>query len=52
MDNELAKKADLTHLRGEVREFRVDVNGQFTSLKWMLGFLMAGTVGLLLQLVN
>lgn len=52
MDNELAKKADLNQLRFEVCEFRADVNGQFTLLKWMLGFLMAATVGVLLQLLN
>lgn len=52
MDNELAKHADLDQLRSEVREFRADVNGHFALLKWMPGFLMAGTVGLLLQLVD
>jgi hypothetical protein len=43
MNNELAKKTDLN-------EFRAETRGQFELLKWMLGFALAGTVGILFKL--
>ncbi|AYR24516.1 hypothetical protein RB25_25925 [Herbaspirillum rubrisubalbicans] len=45
MNNELVKKADLT-------EFRAEVRGQFELLKWMLGFMLAGTVGILFKIFH
>ena len=39
---ELATKRDL-------KELRLEFNGQFTLLKWMMGFILAGIVSLVLK---
>jgi acyl-CoA reductase-like NAD-dependent aldehyde dehydrogenase len=45
MTNELVRKTDLN-------EFRAEVKGQFELLKWMLGFVLAGTVGILFKIFH
>ncbi|BEV15559.1 CCDC90 family protein [Herbaspirillum sp. DW155] len=45
MNNELVRKTDLN-------EFRAEVKGQFELLKWMLGFVLAGTVGILFKIFH
>ncbi|MBW9331896.1 DUF1640 domain-containing protein [Herbaspirillum sp. RU 5E] len=45
MNNELVRKSDLN-------EFRAEVKGQFELLKWMLGFVLAGTVGILFKIFH
>lgn len=45
MNTELVKKSDLN-------EFRTEVKGQFELLKWMLGFMLAGTVAILFKIFH
>ncbi|WP_034301943.1 DUF1640 domain-containing protein [Herbaspirillum sp. RV1423] len=59
MNNELLKKADLNEFRAEVRtKFAevetkfTEVKGQFELLKWMLGFMLAGTVAILFKIFH
>ncbi|MEW6669073.1 MAG: DUF1640 domain-containing protein [Thermodesulfobacteriota bacterium] len=35
--------------RQELKEFRLEVEGDFKLLKWMLGFVLAGVVSLILK---
>ena len=43
-------KADVNELRTDFNALRVEVKGQFNLLKWMLSFLLAGCVAVLLKL--
>lgn len=45
MRTELMKRSDLN-------EFRAEVKGQFELLKWMLGFMLAGTVTVLFKIFH
>jgi archaellum component FlaC len=45
-------KVDVSLLKSDLREFRAQVSGQFSLLKWMLGFLIASTAGVWLQLLK
>ncbi|MFJ3044780.1 hypothetical protein ACIPEN_03010 [Herbaspirillum chlorophenolicum] len=56
MNTELVKKADmkaeLGELRAEMNRCFAEVRGQFELLKWMLGFTLAGVVGILFKLFH
>ncbi|AKZ65163.1 MULTISPECIES: DUF1640 domain-containing protein [Herbaspirillum] len=52
MNNELVKKADLNEFRAEVGTKFTEVKGQFELLKWMLGFMLAGTVAILFKIFH
>jgi len=52
MNNELVKKSDLNEFRAEVATSFAEVRGQFELLKWMLGFMLAGTVGILFKIFH
>lgn len=50
MNNELVKKTDLNEFRSEVGLKFTEVKDQFELLKWMLGFMLAGTVAILFKI--
>ncbi|RXZ38719.1 hypothetical protein D9O50_04260 [Oxalobacteraceae bacterium CAVE-383] len=52
MINELVRKADLNEFRAEVTGRFTETKGQFELLKWMLGFVLAGTVGILFKIFH
>ncbi|MDT0358134.1 hypothetical protein RJO15_20265 [Herbaspirillum huttiense F1] len=59
MNSELVTKTDLNAFRAEVsNNFAsvatsfAEVRGQFELLKWMLGFMLAGTVGILFKIFH
>ncbi|MDR6394260.1 hypothetical protein [Herbaspirillum seropedicae] len=52
MNNELVRKSDLNQFRAEVATSFAEVRGQFELLKWMLGFMLAGTVGILFKIFH
>ncbi|MQQ99492.1 CCDC90 family protein [Glaciimonas soli] len=52
MNNELVKKADLNEFRAEVKTQMTEIRGQFELLKWMMGFTLAGVVGIIFKLFH
>jgi hypothetical protein len=49
---ELATKNDIKDIRSDIQSMRikmVEQDGQFALLKWMLGFLMAGMLSLVIK---
>jgi len=52
MTNELAKKSDLNDFRAEVKTSFTEIKGQFELLKWMMGFVLAGIVGILFKVFH
>jgi hypothetical protein len=46
---ELATKGDILELKRDIKELRLEFNGQLNLLKWMIGFIFAGVLSIVLK---